>query len=120
MNQERRKIVPNHNSFADQISDWERLLAACDANAALLPGLEPFRNMLVQVIAEAKTLKAAQEIMGRKRQVITKHLADSCETGRESARRLRSFVKFRLGTKSEQLPQFGIAPIHPRRKPAKK
>jgi predicted P-loop ATPase len=99
-----------HCSFDTLVHDWEGLLNACDANAAVLPGLEELRDSLAADLAQAKALKAAQETMARNRQTITRHLMESCESGLESARRLRSLVKGYLGTKNEQLPKFGITP----------
>jgi hypothetical protein len=101
-------------SFADLIRDCESLLQACDANAEYLFGLELVRDPLAQTLETVKTLKATQETSQGKRQVTTQYLIDECERVREAARRVRGFVKSRLGTKSEMLPQFGISPIRTR------
>jgi hypothetical protein len=101
-------------SFADLIRDCESLLEACDANAAYLYGLELVRDPLAQTLETVKTLKGTQETSQGKRQVTTQYLKEECERAREAARRVRGFVKSRLGTKSELLTQFGIMPIRTR------
>jgi len=108
--------MSSKNSFADLVRDWEGLLEACTDNAELLAGVEFARRPLVQVVKQVKVLKAMQEMTEDSRRETARHLAEACEAGREAARRLRGFVKFRLGTRSERLVQFGVAPLRSRRR----
>jgi hypothetical protein len=107
--------MPTNTGYADLIADMESLVAACDENEPLLPGIGPSLAQLSTVLEELKTLKALQEQMEGARQEATQHLKQLAENGREIVRRVRGFVKSRIGTKSERLPQFGIAPIRQRR-----
>ena len=107
--------MPTNTSYADLVVSLESLLAACRENEAELPGIGPSLDQLVAALDELKSQKALQEQMEGARQEATQQLKQLAEDCREVARRVRGFVKSRLGTKSERLPQFGIAPIRQRR-----
>jgi len=107
--------MPTNTGYADLIADMESLLAACYENEPVLPGIGPSLEQLSTALADLKTLKVLQEQMEGARQEATQGLKQLAENGREVARRVRGFIKSRLGTKSERLPQFGIAPIRQRR-----
>jgi hypothetical protein len=107
--------MPTNGAYADLIRDMEKLKTACEENLALLPGMQPSLEQLTTALEDLKSKKALQEQMEGVRQEATQHLRQFAEDGRETARRVRGFVKSRLGTKSERLPQFGIAPIRQRR-----
>ena len=107
--------MATNSSYADLITDIESLVAACRENEPLLPGIAPSLAQLVTALENLKEIKALQEQMEGARQEATQQLQQSAENGREVMRRVRGFVKSRLGTKSERLPQFGIAPIRQRR-----
>lgn len=103
--------MPTISSYADLILDWEKLLAQCRENGHLLPGYDPDNEPLAEILEETKSLKIAQETLSGHRQATTQDLNEKCDEGREAARRLRSYIRSRLGTRSEHLPAFGIAPI---------
>ena len=107
--------MATNTSYADLITDMESLIAACTENEPLLPGIAPSLEQLTGALEDLKTVKALQEQMEGTRQEATQQLKQLAENGREVVRRVRGFVKSRLGTKSERLPQFGIAPIRQRR-----
>lgn len=106
--------MPTISSYADLILDWEKLLAACRENGHLLTGLDLDNEPLVELLDEVKGLKIVQDNLEGNRQSTTQSLNEKCDEGREAARRLRSFVRSRIGTRSEHLPQFGVAPIRAR------
>ena len=99
------------NAQGAVFKEWEGLLDACDAHAALLPNSEPLREELRQVLVQSRETKARQEEFEGRRQSATQQLGDLLARGYELARRLRGFVKSQLGTKNELLVQFGTAPI---------
>lgn len=101
-------------SFAHIARDWESLLAACLANISELPELESFQAALTASLTEVRDIKALQEDLQGKRQGTTQRLNEAVERGEEAARRLRGYVKARMGTKTEFLVQFGISPIRSR------
>lgn len=104
----------NKTAYVDLFRDWEGLLDACGANGEKLPGMESLRGPLTDALRKAQELRKFQAGLEGARKRVTRNLLDVCETGSESARRLRGYVKSQLGTKSEELKQFGIAPIGPR------
>lgn len=108
--------MPTISSYADLITDWERLLSACEQNANLLQGFDfDFdAEPLLGILEEVKGLKVVQDRLEGNRQATTQDLNEKCDEGREAARRLRSFIRSRLGTRSEHLPAFGVAPIRAR------
>ncbi|HVG07365.1 MAG TPA: hypothetical protein VNM67_06650 [Thermoanaerobaculia bacterium] len=107
--------MPTNSGYADLIAEMESLATACDENEPLLPGVGPSLAQLRTALQDLKTLKGLQEQMEGARQEATQQLQQLAENGREVVRRVRGFVKSRLGTKSERLPQFGVAPIRQRR-----
>ena len=104
----------NQNSYADMIRNWEKLLDACNQNAALLPGFEPFRDALATLLSNTKGLKSEQDNFTGNRQATTQQVKSSATAGWKAARQLRAFVKAHLGADSEHLVQFQIQPIRSR------
>lgn len=106
--------MPKLTKYADVFRDWEALIGACDQNEGILPDIAAFKEDLTAVMQEAKAMKLHQENLEGNRRAATQRLKEIVERGRESKRKLQGFVKIRLGSKSEHLLQFGIAPIRRR------
>ena len=109
--------MPDITAYADLFRDWEGLSGACAQNATLLPKSEALRPDLDTILAQARDLKIQQENLAGNRQAMTQRLVQLVANGREVARKLRNQIKVELGSKSEHLVQFGVAPI---RKKARK
>jgi hypothetical protein len=107
------------NSFADLITQWQKLLAACADNASALTAAEPQRLEVEQILKEVMDLKALQDSHRGAKQETRQQLDQAIANGREAARRLQGAVKANLGTANERLVQFNIKPIRARssRKP---
>lgn len=112
--------MPNLNSFADITHDWEQLLRAFTDNAPLLAPAEPQRASLELVLALVRDTKARQDSHNAIRQEATQDLNDLLTDGLEQARRLRGMIKGLLGTKTERLVQFNVAPIRSRSRKTQK
>jgi hypothetical protein len=110
----KEKIMPNTNSFADLLRDWELLLRAFQDSAEVLAPAEPQRAALDQILTAARDLKAGQDSHAAARQQMTQELSDLVRKGREQARRLRGMAKGLLGTDNERLVQFKVAPVRSR------
>jgi hypothetical protein len=106
--------MPPIKSFADLVRDWEKLLAACLDNAVILASLEPLRLVLEGLLGEGRELKNRQDALAAQKQLATQELEALKEEGKEAARRLRGAVKSLLGTRSELLVQFNMAPLRKR------
>jgi hypothetical protein len=98
-------------AYADLFRDWEGVSGARAQNAALLPKSEALRPDLDTVLAQARALKLQQENLMGNSQAMTQSLVQLVATGTELARKLRNQIKVELGSKSEHLVQFGIAPL---------
>jgi len=103
--------MPDITAYADLFRDWEGVSGACSQNATLLPKSEALRPELDAILAQAKDLKIQQENLAGNRQAMTQRLVALVNTGREIARKLRNQIKVELGSKSEHLVQFGVAPL---------
>jgi hypothetical protein len=100
--------MPKLTAHADVFRDWEAVLGACAQNAALLPGVDPFKAELESLLTQARELKVQQETLEGQRQAVTQKLNKMIEDGRESARKARAFAITRLGTDNKALSQFGV------------
>jgi uncharacterized protein (UPF0335 family) len=104
-------------SFANTIRQWERLIAASEANAAELDYLVAEREELRQMLERVKKLKQEQDALTAAKQQVTRSLDAAKDDGREIAVRMRHGLRIRYGHKDEKLVQFGLKP---RRKPRRR
>lgn len=106
--------MPSQNAFADIIRDWEMLLDAAERSPEVLPGIEVERQLVAQLLAEVRLLKARQDELTALRQQITQQLKDAVARGKEAAMQLRAVVKAKFGPRNERLVHFKVAPIRRR------
>ena len=106
--------MPQIKSFADLIRDWEKLLSACQENSAALASVEPQRLALETLLTRGRDMKNRQDALVAQKQQATQELEALKEEGKEAARRLRGAVKSILGTRSELLVRFNMAPLRKR------
>ena len=111
--------MPEITAYGPLFRDWEGVSGACAQNATLLPKSEAIRPELDAILAQARDLKIQQENLEGNRKAITQRLQGLVQAGREVARRLRNQVKVELGSKSEHLTQFGVAPLRSRTRKTK-
>lgn len=109
--------MPNTTSFADFITDWERLLTAVANNAAELPDLSLQAASLDGLVDEAKALGARQDASRSQLAADAKRRRELIFEGRAAASRLRSAIKGHLGGHNEKLVEFGARPIRRRSLP---
>jgi hypothetical protein len=102
------------SSFADVISLWQKLLAACADNASSLTAAEPQRLAVERALKDVTDLKALQDSHRAAKQEARQQLDKALKDGREAARRLQGAVKANLGTDNERLVQFNVAPLRAR------
>ena len=106
--------MATNTAYAKLIREGESLQGSVVENKPALEGVDPLLENLSTSLGTLKTLKTRQEQMEGSRQETTQLLQQAAEQTREAIRRLRGFVKAQIGTKSERLPQFGVAPIRSR------
>jgi len=102
--------MPEITAYAKIFRDWEGLIGSCIQHASLVLGVEPLRTELETVLARARETKVLQESLTGSRQAATQRLQEMVADGRELARKIRFFVRVPLGSRSELLPVFGVAP----------
>src|ERR1700760_556704 len=102
--------MPILRAQADVFRDWDAVLGAVTQNAALLPGVDPYKAELEGFLAQAKDLKIQQETLEGQRVGITQKLEKVLDDGRESARKVRGYARIHLGSDNMALKQFGVAP----------
>lgn len=101
--------MPIKKAHADVFRDWDAVLGAATQNAALLPGVDPFKAELEGMLAQARDLKIQQETMEGQRRGITQKLKKVIRDGRESVRKVQAFATIHLGSDNMALSQFGVA-----------
>ena len=111
--------MPSPTSQADIFNDWESVLGAVTQNAALLPGVDPYKAELDGLLSQVKDLKVQQETLEGQRLGVTQKLKKVIADGKESVRKVRSYARIHLGSDNMSLKQFGVAP-RVRRGPRKK
>ncbi len=102
-------------AYAKIFRDWDGLLGACDKNAGLLPGVDPMKASVDALLTQLKDIKVRQEDLIGQRKALTQSLKQVLGDGKDAVRKLRDYVRVHLGAKSEQLTQFGISPLRPRK-----
>jgi hypothetical protein len=105
------------NSQADLTQDWTGLIDATEKNPELQQVVQPDYDALKQFLVDMQSLKLQQADLGAQRQEVTQKLKTVIERGRETAMRIRSIAKGKLGPRSERLVHFSVAPL--RRRPRK-
>jgi hypothetical protein len=107
--------MPEITSFADYVTDWERLLAAVANNEADLPDLGLQKVSLADILQEAKAVSTRQDASRSQLATDSKRRREIVFEGRAAASRLRSALKGVLGGHNEKLVEFGLRPIRRRR-----
>jgi hypothetical protein len=103
--------MPKITEYGKTFRDWEGLLGACAQNASLLQGGDALKTALEAFLNQARDLKLEQEGFAGQKKAVTERLQKMVTDGREAARKLRAHVQSQIGTKTELLSAFGIAPL---------
>jgi hypothetical protein len=99
--------MPNQ-SFADLVTDWEKLLATATANKDDLQFLDGYRQQLATELAGAKDANLRQSAARAETQQATRDLEGSLKRGHDLVDKLRFGIKSRYGKRSEKLTEFGL------------
>ena len=102
-------------SYADFVTDWQRLIDAIAGD----PQLADLKNksILETHLAAVKELNARQVMFKASSQQATQELNSALIKGKDIAIQLRAEVKSRIDPRAERLVQFDVKPI--RKKPRK-
>jgi hypothetical protein len=102
--------MPLLRNFADILTDLERLLAAADNNAELLPGVELARAPLEAAIASLRSLSQRRDGLNADKQALSAELKSTFQQARDAGSQFRGFVRAHLGMRNEKLVEFRIPP----------
>lgn len=108
--------MPNNSSYADFITDWERLIQAVDNNGNTLPDLSAQVTALTGVLTEVRSIAARQDYHRAGMRGETRRLRELLTEGRDNALRIRSAIRSHLGPRQEKLAEFRI-PVLGRNRP---
>ena len=101
--------MSRNRSKADYFRDWDAVIGACTLSADLVPGVEPLRTELEDLLAQTRQLKIQQESLEGARLAVTQQLEKRIDDAVEVARKIRAYAVVKLGSDNAQLSQFGVA-----------
>ena len=110
--------MPESNSYADTVNEWEELLTALEQNSGDLPQLEIPRQRLQLMLTQIRGFAAEQATQTASRQQATKRVSFLLVQGRKLATVLRGAVREHYGNRSEKLAEFGLQPLRFRQRSA--
>ena len=106
--------MPESNSYADAVNEWEELLTAIEQNSDDLPQLEIPRQRLQTLLTQIRAYAAEQAALTASRQQATKRVTFLLTQGRKLSTVLRTSVREHYGNRSEKLAEFGLQPLRSR------
>lgn len=104
------------STLNDTVMDLEQLVTAITKNAGLVPSTEKHRAPLEAALGNIRTLLATQKTLIADKQKVTQDLKAAVQEGRNLAINVRAIAKGEVGSRSEKLVEFGVAPLRPRTK----
>jgi hypothetical protein len=102
------------STLNDTVMNLEQLTTAIAKNPDLVPSTERFRAPLETALAKIRTLIGTQKTLIADKQKVTQDLRVAVQEGRNLAINVRAIAKGEVGSRSEKLVEFGIAPLRPR------
>jgi hypothetical protein len=106
--------MAREKTYNGVLGRWERLNQMMEANKEDLPTLEPTRQELAQVLAQAKEASQRQAVHTAGKQEASKELKDFIIEGERKATMLQQGLRSRYGIRSEKLTEFGLQPFRGR------
>jgi hypothetical protein len=101
------------------MADWDELMQAVQGDPEVQPILDTERQALAQSLTTVQGLKARRNELQGLHQEVTQQLTTEVVKGKETAIKIRSVVRGKIGPKSERLVHFKIAPLRKRPRKAK-
>jgi hypothetical protein len=111
--------MAREKTYNGVLGRWERLNQTMEANKEDLPTLEPTRQELAAVLAQAKNAAQRQAAHTAGKQEASRELRDYIIEGERKATMLQQGLKSRYGIRSEKLAEFGLQPFRGRFRKAK-
>lgn len=108
-----------NETSGETLSGWQDLGLSLAANSGDLPHLETHRNLLGDMLKQARDLITQQAALTASKQEASKQLQALLAEGRKVANFLRVGVRQHYGNRAEKLVEFGQQPFRGRRRTAK-
>ncbi len=103
-------------SFADVMTDWEKLLATVAANKDELLFIDGYKQQLEVEMTGAKAASLRQAASQADSQQASRDLEGFLTRGSDLASRMRTGIKSRYGIRGEKLKEFGLKVFRGRKK----
>lgn len=107
--------MPRETKYTGIVGDLQRLLGTLDANREELPQLEPFRQKLVGIVAQALEVLQQQAALKASKQESSKRIQRLLNEGQRLANVVRTAVKEHYGIREEKVVEFGLQPFRGRK-----
>ena len=111
--------MPHKSALADTMLEAEQALAACAANADLLPSVEKYRAPLEVAMTELKAPNVRKQTLIADKQKVTQDEKAAVRRVKDLLVHLRAAVRADIGPRSEKLVEWNVAPLRPRSRRAK-
>ena len=105
--------------FADALLDLEELRESIARHLTLVPGVERFLAPLEAALALIRTLSATRNTLIADKQKVTQDLKAAVTEAQNLAIDARAVIRGEVGSRSEKLVEFGVAPLRRRSRKAK-
>ncbi len=98
----------------EQVQDWSGLLKTARESEADLEGVGPLIAALEESHDQAVDLRSRRNALAASAQELTPQMEDAFTAGRDAAVCLRSYIRGKVGPRSEKLLRYGIKPLRKR------
>lgn len=110
--------MSREKTYAGMLGEWQKFLAAMDANPDLASMAE-WRNKLANLLAQGVEISQQQAAMAASKQERSKKLQTLLSEGNRLVTGMRKMIADRYGFRAEKLTEFGIPPFRSRPRKAK-
>jgi hypothetical protein len=107
--------MPRETKYTGMLGDLQRLSGTMEANKDELPHLEPFREKLGGLLAQALEVGKEQAALKARKQETSKQLRRLLSEGQRLATLVRTAVKEHYGPREEKVAEFGVQPFRGRK-----
>ncbi len=105
--------------FSDTMLDLEQLRESITRHLTLVPSVERFLAPLEAVLALIRTLSATRNTLIADKQKVTQDLKAAVDAAQNLAIDARAVIRGEVGSRSEKLVEFGVAPLRRHSRKAK-
>lgn len=106
-------------NFANTVLDLEQLRESIVKNLPQMPGVEKFLAPLDAALAKIRTLNTTRNTLIADKQKVTQDLKAAVTEAQNLAIDARAVIRGEVGSRSEKLVEFGVAPLRRRSRKAK-